>query len=166
MTATRERLGGRVRVSHGLAAAAALATLAVVRSSPLALAVDAGGCLALLAGVALRSRGLVAVAGVALFAAAVSAAAGSAGLGATLVGTFAAVLAADFATFALGLDRDVDPSVATTRVELLHAVGSCAVAVVAGGLGYVLFRAVPRGSALGVVALLLAGVVLAVLLRP
>lgn len=159
------RRGRRIRLSHVLAVAAALATLTAVRVAPLG--VVAGGCGAVLLGVGLlrRSRGAVALAGVALFAATVLVAAGPGGTLATLVGAFGAVLAADFGTFALGLARDVDPSVATTRVEALHAVGSLTVALLAGGLGYALFRVVPAGSTLGVVALLFAAVVLATTLR-
>jgi len=162
---TLVRRGRRVRLSHALAVVAALATVAAVRAGPLALVAGLGGALLLATGVARRSRGTVALAGVTLFSAAVLVAAGPGGVTATLVGAFGAVLAADFGTFALGIGRDVDPSVATTRVEALHAVGSIAVALLAGGLGYALFRVVPRGSTLGVVALLFAAVVLAAVLR-
>ena len=155
----------RLRLSHVLAVGAALATLVAVRVGPVAFAAGLGGALALAVGLSRRSRGAVTLAGVALFAATVLAAAGPGDLLATLVGAFGAVLAADFGTFALGIDRDVDPSVATTRVEALHAVGSLTVALLAGGLGYALFRVVPRGSTVGVVALLFAAVVLAAVLR-
>gem|GEM_PF-1711867 len=156
----------RLRLSHGLAVAAALVTVGAVRVGQVGLVAGVGGVLLLATGLVWRSRGTVALAGVALFAATVLVAAGPGGLVATLVGAFGAVLAADFGTFALGIDRDVDPSVATTRVEALHAVGSLTVALLAGGLGYALFRSVPRGSTLGVVALLFAAAVLAVVLRP
>lgn len=159
------RLDG-VRASHGLALGAALATVFVARSSPGGLAVGVAGCLLLVAGLARRSRGAVVLSGVALLVATIAVAAGHGGLLATLAGASGAILAADYGTFALGLARDVDPSVATTRVELLHAVGSLAVAVLVTGVGYALFRSVPRGSTLGVVALLFAAVVLAAFLRP
>lgn len=159
------RRGRRVRLSHVLAVAAALATLAAVRAGPVGLVAGVCGVSLLVVGLRRRSRGAVALAGVALFGATVLVAAGPGGTVATLVGAFGAVLAADFGTFALGLGRDVDPSVATTRVEALHAVGSLTVALLAGGLGYALFRVVPTGSTLGVVALLFAAVVLAVVLR-
>ena len=155
----------RLRLSHVLAVAAALATAVAVRVGTVGLVVGVCGALLLGVGLHRRSRGAVALAGVALFAATVLVAAGPGGLVATLVGAFGAVLAADFGTFALGIGRDVDASVATTRVEALHAVGSLTVALLAGGLGYALFRVVPTGSTIGVVALLFAAVVLAAVLR-
>lgn len=155
----------RLRLSHVLAVAAALATLAAVRAGTLGLVAGVCGALVLGAGLVRRSRGAVALAGVVLFVATVLVAAGPGGLVATLVGAFGAVLAADFGTFALGLGRDVDASVATTRVEALHTVGSLTVALLAGGLGYALFTVVPTGSTVGVVALLFAAVVLAAVLR-
>lgn len=156
----------RLRLSHGLAVVAALATVTAVRVGQIGLVAGLGGAALLATGLVWRSRGVVALAGVALFAATVLVAAGPGGLTETLLGAFGAVLAADFGTFALGIDRDVDPSVATTRVEALHAIGSLTVALLAGGLGYALFRSVPRGSTLGVVALLFAAAVLAAVLRP
>jgi hypothetical protein len=155
----------RLRLSHVLAVSAALATVAAVRAGSLGLATGVCGVLLLGIGLYGGSRGAVTLAGVVLFAATVLVAAGPGGLTATLVGAFGAVLAADFGTFALGVGRDVDASVATTRVEALHAVGSFTVALLAGGLGYALFRVVPTGSTIGVVALLFAAVVLAAVLR-
>jgi hypothetical protein len=137
----------------------------VARTGYLALSVALVGTVAVVAGMALGRRGVVHLGGVALFGAAALVAAAGAPVIAVLVAAFCAVLAADAATFALGLDRDVDPSVATARVELLHAVGSTAVAVLTAGVGYVLYVSVPAGSGLGVVALLGGAVVLVIALR-
>ncbi|MFC7195603.1 hypothetical protein ACFQL4_14835 [Halosimplex aquaticum] len=112
-----------------------------------------------------RSEPSVVFAGATLFAATVLAATGPADAESVLIGAFGAVLAADLGTFAIGIDRDADAAVATTRVELLHAVGSATVAILTAGVGYALFETVPSGGSLGVVALLLGGVVLAWLLR-
>lgn len=155
----------RVRASHALAACAALAVVAVARSGALSLALATGATLALVAALGRRWPDGVVLAGGGLFAAALVVAATSGDALATLVGAFGAVLAADFGTFALGVERDTDPAVATTRVELLHAVGSATVALLTAGVGYALFRSAPAGSGLGVVALLFAAVVLAVALR-
>jgi hypothetical protein len=164
MSATAEARQ-RVRVSHGLAVVAAVAVLSVARTGYLALAVALAGTLAVVAGMAVGRRGLVHLGGVALFGAAALVATAGAPVIAVLVAAFGAVLAADSATFALGIERDVDTSVATTRVELLHAVGSTAVAVLTAGLGYALYVSAPAGSGLGVVALLGGAVVLVVALR-
>lgn len=153
------------RVSDALAVLVGLAAVAALGWSPLALAAGGVGWVALLAGVARRSRGTVVFAGGTVFAASLVAAAGGAGAPAVLVGAFGAVLAADLGLFALGLDRDVDSSVATTRVELLHAVASGSVAVATAGGGYILYRSIPAGGSTGVVALLFGGVVLVALLR-
>ncbi|WP_135362877.1 DUF7519 family protein [Halosimplex halophilum] len=155
----------RPRASHALALLAAVAVLAAVRGSTMATLVAVAGAGAVLAGLLRRSESSVVFGGAALFAATVLAATGPASPEAVLLGGFAAVVAADLGTFGLGIDRDAGPAVATTRVELLHAVGSVVVAVLTGGVGYVLFETVPRGGSLGVVALLLGGVVLAWLLR-
>lgn len=165
MAVSRAEMADGVRLSHGLAGVAALAVLAVVRGSPLAFVAGAVGCVALLAGLYWRSRRTVTVAGAVLFGAALLAVAGGAAVGPVLVGAFGAVLSADLGLFALGLDRDVDRSVPTARVELLHAVASATTAVVTAGLGYALYRVVPAGGSAGVVALLLGGVVLVSLLR-
>jgi hypothetical protein len=123
------------------------------------------GAGAVLAGLVRRSESSIVAGGAALFAATVLAATGPASAESVLLGGFGAVIAADLGTFGLGIDRDADPAVATTRVELLHAVGSAVVAILTAGVGYALFEAVPSGGSLGVVALLLGGVVLAWLLR-
>lgn len=154
-----------IKASSVLGAVAALVVLAAVRGSALALAGAGVGCLALGAGAYWRSRSTVVSAGATLFVAALVAAAGSAGAATALVGGFGAVLAADLTEFGIGIDRDADESVATMRVELLHAVASTLVAVVTAGFGYVLYRSVPAGGSAGVVALLFGGVVLVVLLR-
>lgn len=157
--------GRGVRVSHLLSIGAALAVAFAARESTLALAVGLAGVMALVVGMVVRRRSGVVLAGTLLFATALLAAAGGAALRSVLVAAFAAVLAADLGAFALGIERDADPSVATARVELLHGVGSATVALLAGGVGYALYGAVPDGDALGVVALLFGGVVLAALLR-
>jgi len=162
---SREHGGRRPRASHGLAALSAVAVLSAVRGSTTAVLFGLAGAVALGAGLVWRSESSVVFAGATLFAASVLAATGPATAESVLVGAFAAVIAADMGTFALGIDRDADPTVATTRVELLHAVGSVTVAILTAGVGYVLFETVPRGGSLGVVALLLGGVVLAWLLR-
>jgi len=153
------------RVSYVLALLAGLGAAAAAAVSPLALVAGAIGWLALLTGVVWQVRGAVVFGGGVCFTAALVASAGGAGVWAVLVGGFGAVLAADLGLFGLGLDRDVDGSVATTRVELLHAVASGSVAVATAGGGYVLYRSVPAGGSTGVVALLLGGVVLVTLLR-
>lgn len=163
--ARRPAAGATLRVSYVLALLAGLAAVAAVAVSPLALAAGGVGWLALFAGVVRQSRGAVVFGGGVCFAAALVAATGGAGVGAVLAGAFGAVLAADLGLFGLGLDRDVDGSVATTRVELLHAVASGSVALATAGGGYVLYRSVPTGGSTGVVALLLGGVVLVTLLR-
>jgi hypothetical protein len=155
----------RVRASHLLAGAAALVSVVAVRGSSLALVASLAGALALAVGLARGSRPAVVGAGAALFGAALLAAAVGGSLGTVLVAGFCAVLAADLGEFALGIERDVDPSVATTRVELVHALASVAVALVTGGTGYVLFRSVPGGGSVGLVALLFGGVVLVWLLE-
>lgn len=165
MAVSRTSERRRPRASHALAVLAAVAVLSAVRGSTMATLVGFAGAAALLAGMVRRSESAVVFGGAVLFAATVLAATGPAAAEAVLVGGFGAVVAADLGTFALGVDRDADPGVATTRVELLHAVGSVAVAALTGGVGYVLFETVPRGGSLGVVALLLGGVVLAWLLR-
>jgi hypothetical protein len=165
MAVSRAGVVDGVRLSHALAGTAALATLWAVRGSPLALAAGAVGCVALVAALHWRSRRTVTLAGAVLFGAALLAVAGGAAVGPVLVGAFGAVLAADLGLFALGLDRDVDRSVPTARVELIHAVASATTAVVTAGLGYALYLAVPAGGSAGVVALLLGGVVLVSLLR-
>ncbi|WP_123537372.1 DUF7519 family protein [Halosimplex salinum] len=155
----------RPRVSHGLAVLASFAVLSAVQGSTVAVLIGAAGGLTLAAALVRRSEPTVVFAGATLFAATVLAGTGPAGPEAVLVGAFGAVLAADVGTFALGIDRDADAAVATTRVELLHAVGSASVATLTAGVGYVLFESAPTGGSLGVVALLLGGVVLAALLR-
>jgi hypothetical protein len=155
----------RPRASHALALLAAVAAVAAVRGSAMATLIALAGTGAVLAGLLRGSESSVVFGGAALFAATVLAATGPASAEAVLLGGFAAVVAADLGTFGLGIDRDADPAVATTRVELLHAVGSVVVAVLTAGVGYVLFETVPRGGSLGVVALLVGGVVLAWLLR-
>ncbi|MFB6140615.1 MAG: hypothetical protein ABEJ26_09300 [Halosimplex sp.] len=152
-------------MSHGLSALSAVAVCYAVSGSGLSLLIAATGALALGVGLARRSEPPVVFAGGALFGATVLAATGPAGAEAVLLGAFGAVIAADTGTFALGIERDADADVATARVELLHAVGSVAVALVTAGVGYVLYETVPRGGSLGVVALLFGGVVLAWLLR-
>ncbi|QLH84194.1 DUF7519 family protein [Halosimplex pelagicum] len=154
-----------VRASHALAVLASVAVVAAVRGSTMATLVGLAGAGAVLAGLVRRSESSVVAGGAALFAATVVAAVGPASAESVLVGGFGAVVAADLGTFGLGIDRDADPAVATTRVELLHAVGSVVVAVLTGGVGYTLFETVPSGGSLGVVALLLGGVVLVWLLR-
>jgi len=162
----RPAVGGYAfRVSDALALLAGLAAVTAVGGSTLALAAGGVGWLALLAGVARRARGAVVFACGTMFAASLVAAAGDAGVPAVLVGAFGAVLGADLGLFGIGIDRDADESVATTRVELLHAVASGSVAVATAGGGYVLYRSVPAGGSAGVVALLLGGVVLVTLLR-
>jgi len=155
----------RPRASHGLAVVSTFVVLSSVRGSTLATLVGLAGALALSAGLVWRSESSVVFGGATLFAATVLAAAGPTGAASVLVGAFSAVIAADMGTFALGIDRDADAAVATTRVELLHAVGGVTVAILTAGVGYVLFGTVPRGGSLGVVALLLGGVVLTWLLR-
>ena len=155
----------RPRASHALSVLAALAVLSVVRVSALAGLIGMVGLLALGYGLVQQSEPPVVFAGGALFGATVLAATGPAAAESVLVGAFGAVIAADLGTFALGIDRDADAGVATTRVELFHAVGSVTVAIVTAGVGYVLFETVPSGDSLGVVALLLGGVVLVWLLR-
>lgn len=145
-------------VGIGLAAALALA------GSTVALAAGLGGWLAVAGGLARRSRGLIVLGCAALFGGAILAATGGLGAGRVFTAAFGAVLAADVGVFALGVDRDADPSVATARVELLHAVASATTALVTAGLGFAVYRGVPGGGSLGVVALLLGGVVLAALL--
>lgn len=167
MTATDVAIAGwreRVRASHLLACVAALVTVVAVHGSSLALVAGLAGVLVLAVGLGRRSRPAVVGAGAALFGASLLAAAVGGMAGTVLVAGFCAVLAADFGVFALGIERDVDSSVATTRVELVHALGSVAVALVTGGSGYVLFRSVPGGGSVGVVALLFGGVVLVWLL--
>lgn len=154
-----------LRASHGLAVGAALVTVAAAGVTPVTRAAAVAGLVLLVAGLARHSRGLVGLGGVALFGSAVLTAGQANGVLVVLLAAFGAVLAADFAEFALGLARDVDDSVTTTRVELLHAVGSLTVAVLTGGVGYALFRSVPQGTTVGVAALLFAAVVLAALLR-
>lgn len=165
MTVSRERETRRPRVSHVLAVLAALAVLSAVRGSTMAALFGTAGLLALGYGLVGRSEAPVVFAGGALFAATILGATGPANAESVLVGAFGAVLAADLGTFALGIDRDADAGVATTRVELFHAVGSVTAAIVTAGVGYVLFESVPSGGSLGVVALLLGGVVLVWLLR-
>lgn len=165
MAVAGERGTRRPRVSHVLAVLAALVVVSAVRGSTMATLVGIGGLLALGHGLISRSDAPVVFAGGALFAATVLAATGPADAESVLLGAFGAVLAADMGTFALGIDRDADPAVATTRVELFHAVGSVTVAIVTAGVGYVLFETVPSGGSVGVVALLLGGVVLVWLLR-
>lgn len=165
MAVASERETRRPRVSHALAVFAALAVVSAVRGSTMATLIGIGGVLALGYGLVSRSDAPVVFAGGVLFAATVLAATGPADAESVLLGAFGAVLAADLGTFALGIDRDADPGVATTRVELFHAVGSVTVAIVTAGVGYVLFETVPSGGSVGVVALLLGGVVLVWLLR-
>ncbi|MFC7142420.1 hypothetical protein ACFQMA_21600 [Halosimplex aquaticum] len=165
MAVSRARDRRRPRASHALAVVATLAVLSAVRGSTMAALVGLGGALALVAGLIRRSEPSVVFAGATLFAATVLAATGPADAESVLIGAFGAVLAADLGTFAIGIDRDADAAVATTRVELLHAVGSATVAILTAGVGYALFETVPSGGSLGVVALLLGGVVLAWLLR-
>ncbi len=155
----------RPRASHALSVVAALAVLSAVRGSTLAVLIGIAGSVALVAGLVRRSEPPVVFAGATLFAAAVLAATGPADAESVLIGAFGAVVAADLGTFAVGIDRDADAAVATTRVELLHAVGSVTVATLTAGIGYLLFEAVPGGGSLGVVALLIGGVVLVWLLR-
>lgn len=155
----------RPRASHALAVLASVAVLAAVRGSTMATLVGAAGAAAVLAGLVRRSESSVVFGGATLFAATLLAATGPAAAESVLLGGFGAVVAADLGTFGLGIDRDAGPAVATTRVELLHAVGSVVVALLTAGVGYVLFETVPSGGSLGVVALLLGGVVLAWLLR-
>lgn len=165
MAVSRGQDRRRPRASHGLAVVSTLVVLSSVRGSTLATLVGLAGALALGAGLVWRSESSVVFGGATLFAATVLAATGPASAESVLVGAFAGVVAADMGTFALGIDRDADAAVATTRVELVHAVGSVAVAILTAGVGYALFETVPRGGSMGVVALLLGGVVLAWLLR-
>lgn len=164
----RQRVGtvlDEVRASHVLAVGATLTTVAASGVTPVARATAVGGGILLVGGMLRHSRGAVGLGGLGLFGAAVLAAGETDSVIVVLLAAFGAVLAADFGEFALGITRDADASVATTRVELLHAVGSLTVAVLTGGIGYALFRTVPSGTTLGVTALLFAAVVLAALLR-
>lgn len=168
MSVNRPRVGtvlDDVRASHVLAVGAALTTVAAAGVTPVARATAVGGGILLVAGLIRQARGMVGLGGIGLFGAAVLAAGATDSVVVVLLAAFGAVLAADFGEFALGIARDVDASVATTRVELLHAVGSLTVAMLTGGIGYALFRTVPRGTTLGVAVLLFAAVVLAALLR-
>ncbi|MFB6150398.1 MAG: hypothetical protein ABEJ40_01200 [Haloarculaceae archaeon] len=161
----RDRVeAGRVRISHVLAVGAALATVGVVAPVAPAFVAGVSGTLALAWGLAFRTRGAVVLAGTVLFGATLLTAISTGDATAALVGGFGAVLAADAGTFALGIERDAGPDVPTARVELLHAVGSGAVAVLTAGVGYALYRSVPSGTVPSVVALLFGAVVLALAL--
>lgn len=83
-----------------------------------------------------------------------------------LIATATAVVAWDIAAFGLGLGTEVGRAAETTRVELLHAGVSGALALIAATGGILVYRFAGGGPALAPIALLCGAVVLVVLLRP
>lgn len=152
---------------------AGLSRLLGVGAGAAALAVSAayatvGGLVALaalllvVAGLVSSSHRFVTVGAAALLGAVLYAGLEGAPAGALLVGVAACVFAWDAGGFAIDLGAQLGREADTRRVELLHALGSAAVAVATAGTGYAVYLVAAGGQPVAaLLLLLLAGVLLA-----
>jgi hypothetical protein len=83
-----------------------------------------------------------------------------------LFATAAVVVAWDIATFAIGLGEELGRAADTTRLELVHAGASGALALLVAAGGTAVYRLAGSGPTLASIALLCGAVVLVVFLRP
>ncbi len=157
-----------LRLSGGLAVAAAVASVAVVALwSPTAGAVGIGGLALVAAGVTVGSVGAVVAGSFGLFGGVVLAGLADAGAVWLLSGTLGAILAWDFGEQAVTLGRQVGRHAATARGELVHAGVSLVVGVASVGVVAGIFASVGGGFHVGaLVVLLVAAVVLVSAIRP
>jgi hypothetical protein len=156
----------RLRTLHVLSLGVAVVATLTSAVSGLALAVGVVGTTLVAAGLWRRAREWIALGGVVLFTGSVLVAAAGADAITVLVAAFGGVLAYDFGEFIVDLETTVGPETPTLRVEALHAVASVLVALVVATVGLVVYQSTGGGQSLGVVALLLAAVLLASQLRP
>lgn len=140
-----------------VAAGGAVASLALVDA--VALAPAALGSLALLVGLARASRRLVTAGAAGLLVGVGVAGALGGGPEPLLVALVGTALAWDSADHGIGVGEHLGREADSTRVVAVHAAGTLAVATLAAGVGYGVYRAASGGQPVTAVVFLLVGVV-------